>query len=324
MMQSPHLRSDSSRNLDASVVPPAMAMWNQRAFLGSKKSRILELSQAVDWPGDLWPFQWAQLMAFTREFQPDLILELGRGMGNSTCAFTEVAHAIGSQARVVSLCLSDTWEVRTLPRLRSLTGEGWYRPLETHRTNILLFDYQSLLKDADRVCVFWDAHGFDVAECVLGRVLPLVADKPHVVVMHDLSDARYGPESTAAYGGHRLWKGNNWEGPRLRIGHIDSAVEQSIAITDFTTRNSLPLHSADESLHEDLDHSQVLELRALLGDGCFSQTAGWFWFSLNEARRPHTYPRFSPSDAEATAGSAPPMEMKRRVRSAARILLKGR
>jgi hypothetical protein len=39
-----------------------------------------------------------------------VILELGRGQGNSTCAFTEATNLKQGQMRVLSLCLSDNWE----------------------------------------------------------------------------------------------------------------------------------------------------------------------------------------------------------------------
>jgi hypothetical protein len=84
--------------------------------------------------------------------------------------------------------------------------------------------------------LFWDAHGFDVAECILGGIMPLIKDKKHVVMMHDISDTRYASLEQMDYKGNRLWRGNNWQGPRLMIGTIDSCVEQSIAILDFTTR----------------------------------------------------------------------------------------
>ena len=41
--------------------------------------------------------------------------------------------------------------------------------------DILEFDYRKALSDAKRVLIFWDAHGFDIAECVLGEILPIVA-----------------------------------------------------------------------------------------------------------------------------------------------------
>jgi ubiquinone/menaquinone biosynthesis C-methylase UbiE len=63
--------------------------------LAARKERILDLARAVGSEKDLQLFQWAQLMAMTWEFEPDLVIELGRGHGNSTCAFTEAMNGVG-------------------------------------------------------------------------------------------------------------------------------------------------------------------------------------------------------------------------------------
>ena len=94
--------------------------------------------------------------------------------------------------------------------------------------------------------VFWDAHGYDLAECVLGRILPLLRDKKHVVLVHDLSDGRY--MSDFSYGDNGLWRNNDWGGPRLQLGHLNSGVEQAVSLVDFCSRNNVTLHSADQSL----------------------------------------------------------------------------
>src|SRR5262249_14451502 len=151
---------------------------------------------------------------------------------------------------------------------------------------------------------FWDAHGFEVAECVLGGILPLVEDKPHVVAMHDLSDARYMPRWQDSYQGHRIWMGqsSSGTGARVRLGNIDSEVGQVVAIVDFCARTRLPLESADYSLHTEIggDAARAEELRCLIGERHFSLEAHWFWFSLNERPGPFTFPAFSPP---AIAGS---------------------
>ena len=36
-----------------------------------------------------------------------------------------------------------------------------------------------------------------------------------------------------------LWRGNDWSGPRVRLGHLDSCVEQAVAMVDFTSRNGV-------------------------------------------------------------------------------------
>jgi len=279
------------------MITSAQAYYNKRKFLSEHQDRILALSRAIDHQTDLSPYQWAQLIAFALEFGPDLILELGRGQGNSTCAFTQAANWLKpDNCRVLSLCLSDAWERETVPAIRKIVPDLWFEPLQALQADILTFDYKSAFTDAQKILVFWDAHGFDIAECVLGNILPLISTLPHYVIMHDLSDARYLPPKSNLYGNNGLWKGNSWEGPRLQIGHIDSAVEQSISILDFTTRNKLTLHSADHSLHKELgsNSDSVEEMKDILDDSLFSLNAHWFYFSLNERPGPYNFPCFHP------------------------------
>jgi FkbM family methyltransferase len=270
---------------------PAVACWNQRHVIATLRDRILMLSRAVDRPTDLLPFQFAQLMSAAMDYHPDVIIELGRGRGNSTCAFTEASFQKQGSIRVISLCLSNDWEQQTVPRLRKVAPEKWFAPLSALRTDILEYDYRQALAGARRAILFWDAHGFEIAECVLGKILPVLAGMEHLVFMHDLSDTRYASKEHLDYGPHGLWKGNNWEGPRLKIGIVDSAVEQAVAALDFTTRNRLTLDSADHSLHEDLSAAQQSEMASLLGD-LFDTQGHWFYFTLNERPGPYTFPQF--------------------------------
>ena len=181
----------SSSVIDAEMsrlYSPAKAYWNQREKIVLSRDRLLKLSQAVGRPGDLSPSQWAQIMVFAMEFKPDIILELGRGYGNSTCVFTEVANLLKPHpCKVLSLCISNSWQIRTLPKLRRILEKSWFTPLETLQTDILKFDFKSVLANHHRIFLFWDAHGYDIAECVLGTILPELAEKPHLAVMHDLS-----------------------------------------------------------------------------------------------------------------------------------------
>ncbi len=312
------------------IPSPAQAYWNQRVLLSENHDRILALSKAVNRPSDLLPYQMAQLMAFAMEFAPDIILELGRGVGNSTCAFTQVAEWLKPhECNVLSLCLSDDWTRKTVPRLRKIVSEKWFQPLQALQSDILTFNYKTVLSDYNKILVFWDAHGFDVAECVLGGILPCIVDRPHVVIMHDLSDARYLSPSTKNYGENGLWKGNNWDGPRLRIGNIDTAVEQAVAIMDFTIRNSLKLHSADHSFHTELGDNldKLSELQNLLTEDLFSLSAHWFWFSLNEGSGPYTFPRFQFSKTAKISKQGKTIELfdshslKTRLKLAIKILL---
>lgn len=274
------------------VLSPAAAYWNQRLALAAARDRILALSQAINQPSDLWPFQWAQLMALALEFRPDVVLELGRGMGNSTCAFTEASYISPARWKVLSVCLSNDWHRNTLPRIRTIVSQEWLEPLKVVRANILDYDFEHALAGFKRILIFWDAHGFEVAECVLGQILPLLANLEHFVLMHDLSDSRYDSEARLNYGEHGLWKGNDWSGPRLKLGIIDSSVEQSIAALDFATRNRITLDSADHSFHTELTSAQQSEMRTVLGD-LFRLQADWFYFSLNERSGPFTFPKYT-------------------------------
>jgi hypothetical protein len=226
-----------------------------------------------------------------------LILELGRGFGNSTCAFTEAANILGAatHTRVLSLCNSVEWDTTTVPALRSVVTDDWFAPLEAIRTDLLAFDYRQHLSGAKRVLLFWDAHGFEIAECVLGKILPLIADRQHLVFMHDLSDTRYCPQSLAKYGERGLWKGENAADSRVRIGIVDSAVAQAISIVDFAGRNAITLDSADHAFDLDLTRvpGRVEEMRQALGDELFSLQGHWFWFTMNERPGPYTFPRLA-------------------------------
>lgn len=267
------------------------ACWNHRATVAALKDRILFFAETVNDPISLSKFQYAQLLATTLEFRPDFILELGRGAGNSTCVFTEAANQLGPGAcKFLSIDLNDEWHRKTAPRLRERLPDTWFAPLVAEQHDILDFDFRAALAGTGRVLVFWDAHGFDVAECVLGAVLPEIAAKPHLVLMHDMSDSRYGPPNNMDYGENGIWKGTDFSGPRLKMGFIDSAVAQSLSVFDFSTRNRLPLHSADHDLHG-LDPEQIAELQGLLGE-LFCLNAHWCYFHLGEARVPPTFPVF--------------------------------
>lgn len=287
----------------ATPVAAGEAYWRQRTALARHAGRLRALFDMVESSKELWPYQWAQLLAMTLEFRPDLVIELGRGWGNSTCVFTEAVNQLGPEGRrVVSVCLSDGWETRTRDRVGRLVTPEWFAPLQARRSDILAVDYPALACEAERVLVFWDAHGFDIAECALGEILPAIVDRPHLVIMHDLSDGRWaGPESTH-YGTRGLWKGNTWGGPRVRLGDIDSAVEQSVAIVDFMSRNGRRLCSADESIRTAIgaDPARLEEMRRLLGPDLFELQAHWFWFSLNDQARTYTFPRFQWAKARET------------------------
>jgi hypothetical protein len=274
----------------------AQALWNQRQLIAGLRERFKTLNDAVGSPGEFALYQWAQIAAFALEFRPDLIIELGRKNGNSTCCFLEVANRLESIRRctVLSLCLDNTWQHKTVPKLRQVCSPAWFSRGDIRLANILDFDFAPTIAKANRCLVFWDAHGFEVAECVLGGLLPQLVGKEHVVIMHDITDARH-EHPAVEYGGAGLWKGDSATGLYFRICDVVSGVAQAISILDFASRNQLPLHSASDSIHmkivKDLENLRVL--RGLLGSEFFSVQAHWLWFSLNEVSGNVTFPHFA-------------------------------
>jgi hypothetical protein len=287
--------------MQSSVFSPAFAVWNQREILQQKRDRLQALFQAVQDPESLTLPQWVHLYTAVLEFKPDLVLELGRNVGNSTCAFTEAANQIGD-CRVVSLCRSTNWQEFTQAQVSQVVPVEWFQPLDARVADILQVDAKALLGNSQRILVLWDAHGFDVAEYVLGSLMPLLRNRQHLVLVHDITDLRYHP-GQESYRDKPLWRAGNDDvytdhTVRVVLGYLSSAVEQAIALVDFTSRNHLPLHSADESFYTELSQAQNNALRDLLGDEVFSRNAHWFWFSLNETSESQImhFPKFTVPD----------------------------
>jgi len=276
---------------------PGRAYWDKRELLASNRERIVALSRAVGRASDLSLCQFAQLLASAVDFAPDTIVELGRGLGNSTCAFTEASNLLGGGCRVLSLCNTSDWEKVTKPKVKEIVPKAWFAPLEAVEANILTYRFDRALSGARRVLLFWDAHGFEIAECVLGGILPLLSSRDHLVLMHDMSDTRYGAANYWEYAGKGIWKGENAAESRFRVGNVDSAVAQAFVVQDFTQRNHVTLDSADHSIHEELDGKpeKADEMLRLLGPELFSMVGHWFWFTLNEHQGPYTFPSIAKS-----------------------------
>lgn len=269
---------------------PGTALWNQRLLVQRISGRIQLLSDTVGNTVSCTLPQFTQFFAMACEFGADLIIELGRGAGNSTCAFLEAANQLPAPSRIVSICISKCWDEETAPRLLPAVGGDWFQPLQAVQQDILTFDFASVLEGARRVLIFWDAHGFEIAECVLGKLLPLVASKDHIVLLHDMSDLRYCGEVDPD-GDYALWVGDLAGDGRFCIGNVCSKVPQAISILDFITRNHLTLESADHSIHAAIaaDPQKMAEMQRLLGP-LFSPYAHCFWFTLNEHPGPYKFP----------------------------------
>ena len=274
----------------------ARAFYEQRHVIAEDLGILRSLMGATQATHDLQPAQWAQWYGIALGFRPDLIVELGRSKGNSTALFCQAASRLDG-TRVVSLCNSKDWNDESLPRVKAVVPSGWFDCLDARVVDILDVGYEQLFAGSERVLLLWDAHGFEIAETVLGRILPLIADRPHLVLMHDISDNRYASVSRS-YEGQPLWKGSTWDKgmgtslARVNIGWMNSLQDQVVAIADFAARNDLEVGSAD---HEFATYfgarpQHATEMTQLLGDEFFSIAAHFAFLSLAGRQPPFHYP----------------------------------
>lgn len=145
--------------------------------------RFEQLHRLVDSPSlDLPLEDWARLYDLALAFGPDLVLELGRGCGNSTCIFTEAAHEIPCRVTSIGFDSEHAWKTSTAPRLLPVVGADWFRPLRVLQEDLTKTDFRPILAGSNRVLVFWDAHGADVAQAVFERLLPELPPANQIVV----------------------------------------------------------------------------------------------------------------------------------------------
>jgi hypothetical protein len=295
----PRLFSKSPGRDVSQDAPPfdlAGAYYEQRHAISEDRDLLRALIGATRAARDLTPPQWAQWYSVALGFRPDLIVELGRAKGNSTALFCQAASRLRG-TRVVSLCNSKDWDTESLPRVKKVVPAGWLDPLDARTTDILDVDYEQLFAGAARVLLLWDAHGFEIAETVFGRILPLIADRAHLVLMHDISDNRY-VALPRSYDGQPVWKGSTWNKgtgtslARVNIGWMNSLQDQVIVVADFAARNDIEIGSADHEYAEYFGSrpQHADEMRRLLGDEFFSVSAQYAFLSLAGKKGPFCYP----------------------------------
>lgn len=285
--------------------PIAQYYYDQRLRIAEDAAVLRNLIAAVDWAGDLGPAQWAQWYSVALGFAPDLILELGRGYGNSTAVFAQAARRLDrgrwtERTKIVSLCRTGDWASIVAPRIARVVDKAWFANVDARRTDILSADYGEIIADHERVLVLWDAHGFEIAELVLGDILPRLVDRRHLVLVHDISDNRHA-SVPRSYGGQPLWKGSKWQervgawDSRINIGWMNSRQDQVIAVADFSARNGLEIGSADHEYAEFFAAHPAYadEMRQLLGEEFFSLIGQWAFLSLNGKEGPFHFPAVS-------------------------------
>lgn len=290
----------------------ARAIWDNRERLNEVLPELravrTALQTAIGGPRDFVRQQWLQVISVVYAFKPDLIIELGRGYGNSTCALSIAAKMLRPQScRVLSLCLADSFATVSRPYLDShLNDPEFFAPLKALQQDISAYDFSADVEGAKRVFVFWDAHGYDLATALLSGLFRQLQGKPHLCVVHDMADLKYMDQGLRRYGQDEAWLKAGSAAPKYILGDVGSQFEEGIALVDFFGRNGLTFHSAESSYFSDLTEQQMGELKHRFGDD-FSRFGFWYHFSLNEAgRRPLTFPPVQAPPAEPEASPAPP------------------
>lgn len=216
------------------------SLVRQTHELADVKDELWTLHKAVDRPSDLSFTQWLQLYAIVHDFKPDVIVELGRGRGNSTCVFTTAVHRLNA-GKVVSIGNDSTrdWERITLPRIIPLATEDWFARLTVLQQDVMETDLSRILDHSRRAVLFWDVHGVEVANSILSRMLPALIEREHLIIVHDMTDTRYS-DIDRSYSLERP--------PPIWMGAVSSSDPEIIAIYDFISRNELRFDTPGDSI----------------------------------------------------------------------------
>lgn len=269
------------------------ALWKNRALLSQLRPKLKMLARTINRLSDSGLSQYAQLFAICLHFKPSLILEVGRAWGNSTAVFTEAANHL-LNTRVVSICLTDIWQMRVQPQVTQVVKPEWFAKLKILTQDFLEVPLNQIIKPQDSILFFWDAHGADMAEYVLTRVLPQLAPLRHLILIHDISDVRYSQE-LKKYQSEGIWKGYIEDCPEsgVIINQMFSPFEELIFLHDFTERNEIKLHSVQHELEQSIFSfkTRKREMQRQLGTQMARSDSSLYWFSLNERSEKPLFPR---------------------------------
>ncbi len=130
--------------------------------------------------------------------------------------------------------------------------------------------------------IYWNDPQYEVAEYMFNRLMPLISEKEHSVLIHGISDSRYSSNISDADKSY-------WQATRHSItDKIITDRNDILSILNFISFNNLTLFSADHSLHSEPE--KHIALHEKLGN-MFSTQGHWRWFTLNEKEGPFIFPR---------------------------------
>ena len=272
----------------------ARAIWDNRERLNEVLPELravrTALQTAIGGPRDFVRQQWLQVTSVVYAFKPDLIIELGRGYGNSTCALSIAARMLRPQpCRVLSLCLADSFAEVSRPYLDShLNDPELFAPLKALKQDISAYDFSADVEGAKRVFVFWDAHGYGLAMALLSGLFQLLQGKPHLCVVHDMAALKYMDQGLRRYGQDEAWLQAGSAAPKYILATLAASSKRDRA-GRFSRPQRPRLSLAESSYFSDLTEQQMGELSN--ASATIFAVRILVHFSLNEAgRRPLTFP----------------------------------
>jgi len=240
-------------------------------------------------PSQVYP-QWQcfQYAAFARAFAPDCVLQFGRWSGEFTFSLMTGMNCAtsSSRSRLWSFCKSILWNRGPeYQKLVTCLGSLWLS-----RANFIAglptnSELAEIVSTAKRILVFWNDPSPEAGDIVLGGVMPLIQNKDHAVIIHGISDGRFG--TTPSYEGDAAGM--------MILGDIGDIWSRRIdlpRIIDFIVRNNLQLLSPERAFKNKIDTQRQLvgELQNSIGP-LFSTSAGWHWFTLNGHAMPMFFPQ---------------------------------
>jgi glycosyltransferase involved in cell wall biosynthesis len=235
----PYMAQELRSESHAPVFDALSALRNQAALVSEKGPQLNKLRTLIDRPVLAW-IEWLLLFASSVDYRPDLIVELGRGFGNSTCVLTEAANALGNcRVRSYGYDTEHAYETLTVPRIRPVVSRDWFDRQEIIHEDINEVSATDMLRDARRVFVFWDAHGQELAQHVLARILPELATREHLIMVHDIHDTRHNPVDPQYLTAEGLL--SHWQSDLM------SPYEELVPICDFVSRNRIRIDTPARS-----------------------------------------------------------------------------
>jgi hypothetical protein len=195
------------------------------------------------------------LAALCLEQTPDVVLDLGTGNGNSAVVFSltgKVLEGLGHDLTVHTFDTQNRWHDEPVSKLDTRITQR----VVSHVGDLTEFNFEPILESTRSVLVFWDAHGFAVADTLLTRIVPILAERRHVIVCHDIGDNRFHPE-LRSYRGLPFWREMDYfykkrETAEINIGWLCTVVDQILPLTDFCFRNEIEIQSFDYSIRNEL------------------------------------------------------------------------